>query len=122
MYSMVQTDCTAEQLRALPRRRRRCEFVRGALHTLSSAGWPHGAVAARVARLLGNHVDAHRLGVVFAAETGCWIEHQPDTGRAADVSFVGRERMAARAPGPGFFPGAPDLAIEVLSPADALRV
>ncbi len=112
------TDFTADQLLALPRGRHRYELVRGELHTMSPAGWLHGAVVARVGSLLGNHVDQHRLGAVFAAETGCFLEHQPDTVRAADVSFVRRERMAALANGPGFFPGAPDLAVEVLSPSD----
>ena len=38
--------------------------------------------------------------------------------RAPDVSFVARERAEATAEERGFFPGAPDLAVEVISPND----
>jgi Uma2 family endonuclease len=118
MQSLEKNGFTAEQLLALPRGQSRHELVRGELRTMSPAGWLHGAVAARIARILGNHVEAHQLGVVFAAETGCFLERRPDTVRAADVSFVSKERMAAMARQPGYLPGAPDLAIEVLSPSD----
>jgi Uma2 family endonuclease len=40
----------------------------------------------------------------------------PDTVRAPDVAFVRRERT--RDPIPGYLEGAPDLAVEVLSPDD----
>ena len=118
MESLEKNGSTAEELLALPRGRSRHELLRGELRTMSPAGWLHGAVAMRIGRLLASYVDAHGLGVVFAAETGCFLERRPDTVRAADVSFVSNERMAAAAGQPGYFPGAPDLAVEVLSPSD----
>jgi Uma2 family endonuclease len=51
------------------------------------------------------------------AETGFQISRDPDTVRAPDVAFVRAERLPAAEP-LGFFPGAPDLAVEVLSPSD----
>src|SRR5207302_6065020 len=43
----------------------------------------------------------------------------PDTVRAPDVSFLSRERLAEHpVPETGFYPGAPDLAVEVMSPSD----
>jgi Uma2 family endonuclease len=41
----------------------------------------------------------------------------PDTVRAPDVAFVGQNRLPPR-DARGFFRGAPDVAIEVLSPDD----
>ena len=41
-----------------------------------------------------------------------------DGKRAAGHAFVRRERTETAEDGPGFFPGAPDLAVEVVSPSD----
>ncbi|MDA1165858.1 MAG: Uma2 family endonuclease [Planctomycetota bacterium] len=51
------------------------------------------------------------------AETGFIIERDPDTVRAPDVAFVSADRVTDGLP-TQFFPGAPDLAVEVLSPGD----
>jgi Uma2 family endonuclease len=108
---------TAEQLLHEATGLGRCELVRGELRMMSPAGSRHGAVAIRIATLVANHVDAHGLGQVFAAETGCILARDPDTVRAPDVSFVGRERLGGGLPA-GYFPGPPDLVVEVLSPDD----
>jgi Uma2 family endonuclease len=52
-----------------------------------------------------------------AAETGFQIARDPDTVRAPDVGFVLSEREPGE-PVKGYFPGPPDLAVEVLSPDD----
>jgi Uma2 family endonuclease len=117
MQSLEQSSFTAEQLLALPSGRARHELVRGELRTMSLAGWLAGAVAARIVCILGNHVEAKQLGMVFVA-AGCFLERRPDTVLAADVSFLSRERMAGVAGTRGYFPGAPDLAVEVLPPSD----
>ena len=52
---------------------------------------------------------------VFTGEPGFHIERDPDTVRAPDVAFVAAERAAAIAPGKGFWPAAPGLAVEVRS-------
>jgi Uma2 family endonuclease len=57
------------------------------------------------------------LGTVTGAETGFQIEQAPDTVRAPDVGFVAKDRLPAEEP-TGFFAGAPNLAVEVLSPHD----
>lgn len=95
----------------------RCELVRGELVMMSPSGFPHGVLTARLAKLLSNYVDARANGVVLGAETGFRISRDPDTVRAPDVSFISAER-AKLAPKRGYFPGAPDLAVEVLSPDD----
>jgi Uma2 family endonuclease len=95
----------------------RCELVRGELVMMSPAGSRHGAVAARIAKAIADAVEPTKLGVVFAAETGFVLERNPDSVRAPDVAFVRAERITSGIPA-GFFPGPPDLAVEVLSPND----
>ena len=95
----------------------RCELVRGELIPMSPAGSEHGAIALQVGSILLAFVKAHGLGAVFGAETGFQITRDPDTVRAPDVGFIRAEAVGGKLP-PGFFPGAPDLAVEVLSPGD----
>lgn len=83
---------------------------------MSPAGSRHGAIAARMAHLLLNFVEREKLGEVLGAETGFVIASDPDTVRA-DVAFLRADRVRGGLP-QGFFPGAPDLAVEVLSPED----
>jgi Uma2 family endonuclease len=75
----------------------------------------HGWVTARVVCLLGAHVRTHGLGVVLGNDAGFILARSPDTVRGPDVAFVSRERFEAQAEIRGYFPGAPDLAVEVLS-------
>ena len=86
---------------------------------MTPAGHHHGRVAINLTTPLDQHVRAHRLGVVFAAETGFRLESDPDTVRAPDVAFIQRERAEKVGDGDGYWPGAPDLAVEVVSPGDS---
>jgi len=107
---------TAEQLLHSPDLGR-CELVRGELVMMSPAGFEHGRILVRITRPLAEFVEQQRLGVVTGAETGFHIGRDPDTVRAPDVAFLRAARVPAE-PERGFFPGAPDLAVEVLSPED----
>lgn len=107
---------TAEQLLRAPDSGR-CELLRGELVMMSPSGFEHGRVVVRVTGPLFRFLQQNPLGVLIDAATGFQIGHNPDTVRAPDVAFVLRDRV----PPPsfrGFFQGAPDLAIEVLSPDD----
>ena len=84
---------------------------------MSPAGFRHGRFAAEIAAAVANFVKPRGLGVVTGAETGFFIARDPDTVRAPDVGFVRADRLAGIEPA-GFFPGAPDVAVEVLSPSD----
>jgi Uma2 family endonuclease len=58
----------------------------------------------------------HRLGAVLDSSTGFWMFNR--NCRAPDVSFVPRSRLETlgfKSTEKRFFPGAPDLAVEVLS-------
>jgi Uma2 family endonuclease len=56
---------------------------------------------------------------VYAAETGFRLASEPDTVRVPDVAFVSRVRVETIGEVEGFWPEAPDLAVEVISPGDA---
>ena len=109
---------TADELLHLPDDGMRHELVAGELRTMAPTGNEHGWLTSDLHLSLGNHVLAHRLGRVYPADTGFVLARDPDTVRAPDVAFVQRERVEAVGRQPQFFPGAPDLAIEVLSPSD----
>lgn len=95
----------------------RCELLRGELVMMSPAGSRHGDVANNLAFHLTLHAKATGQGKVKAAETGFILERNPDTVRAPDVAFVRASRLHLDTR-EGFFPGPPDLAVEVLSPGD----
>lgn len=84
---------------------------------MSPGGFEHGCVTMDIGAPLREFVNRKSLGKVTGAETGFCIARDPDTVRAPDVGFVRAERVPAE-PVKGYFPGAPDLAVEVLSPDD----
>src|SRR5262249_24344439 len=63
-------------------------------------------------------VEGNYLGAVYAAETGFLIASNPDTVRAPDAAFVSKDRLETTGKVEGFWPGPPDLAVEVISPGD----
>lgn len=109
---------TAEQLERWPESGERVELVRGRVEKMAPAGFEHGLVATALAHSLRAFVIERRLGAVVSAETGFVIAHDPDTVRAPDVAFVTAERVSEQERPSGFFVGAPDLAVEVVSPTD----
>jgi Uma2 family endonuclease len=111
---------TADELFVMPDDGYRYELVEGELIRMSPAGNEHGRVTVRITSPLFVYVEAHHLGTVYAAETGFVIEENPDTVRAPDVAFVSQERLEASGPIKSYWRGAPDLAVEVVSPGDTV--
>jgi Uma2 family endonuclease len=109
---------TAEELLRMPDDGYRYELVRGELRKMAPAGYLHGRVAINFTIPLGGYVRAHNLGVVCAAETGFKLASNPDVVCAPDVAFIRRERVEEVGDVEGYWPGAPDLAVEVISPSD----
>ncbi len=95
----------------------RHELVRGELIQVPFLGQRRGRIVAKVTTHLWNHVEAERLGQALA-RTGYLLESNPDTVRAPDASFISRERLDEIGETDGYWPGAPDLVVEVISPND----
>lgn len=112
---------TADELFVMPHDGFRYELVKGELRQMSPAGSEHGAIIVKITVRLGYHVESNNLGVCFGAETGFKLASDPDTVRAPDVAFVRRGRIPTDGIPKKFWPGAPDLAVEVLSPGDTFE-
>lgn len=112
------TLMTAEELLRLPRGQFRYELIDAELKQISPSEHNHGRIAMRLSIALGQYVQEHRLGEVYAAETGYKLRSNPDTVQAADLSFIEQRRVDEVGEAKGYWPGAPDLAVEVLSPND----
>ncbi|MDZ4771311.1 MAG: Uma2 family endonuclease [Chloroflexota bacterium] len=97
------------------------ELSEGKLIEMAPASAMHGRFAAKLTMKLLIFVENNDLGEVTAAETGHTLHRDPingDTVRAPDVGFIRRQRFPKGLPETGYVPGAPDLAIEVMSPYD----
>lgn len=108
---------TAEEFAKLPDDDYRYELVAGRVIRMSPPGVRHGRLAVRLALILERYVEVHRVGVVLG-EAGCHIASNPDTVRGPDLSFFKRERIPAEGLPEGFWPGPPDLVVEIRSPGD----
>ena len=109
---------TAEELLGKPEDGFRYELVEGEARRMAPAGNVHGYIAANFLGPLQRHARDNGLGRVYAAETGFKLSSSPDTVRAPDVAFVSQTRLDEVGEVPGYWPGAPDLAVEVVSPSD----
>lgn len=105
------------ELQALPDDGHLHEVVDGRLVMSPKNDFFHGRIAVRIACAFEIFNRRKRLGVVLDSSTGFWMKNH--NCRAPDVSFVPHERLRRMGFQPStraFFPGAPDLAVEILSP------
>lgn len=112
---------TAEELLAMPGDGYRYELIAGELIKMNPANFEHGAITHRVSLRLGVYVEREDLGILFAAETGFKIASNPDTVRAPDVAFVRKDRVSAEDYSKAYWPDAPDLVVEVVSPGNSIK-
>lgn len=113
----TETQLTPEELLAITDRPTP-ELVDGQL-VERDMGQRADAVASRINRLLGNHVDAQKLGLINGSQCGYQIfRDDANRVRFPDVSFTRKERLPALGPAEGHSKTAPDLAVEVVSPND----
>jgi Uma2 family endonuclease len=116
---VVRQQVTAGELLLMPDDGFRYELVQGELRQMNPAGNVHGRVTMSLAWRLARYVEENQLGAVYAAGTGFVLSSNPDTVRAPDVAFVSRTRVEMVGEVEGFWPEAPDLAVEVVSPGDS---
>lgn len=111
---------SVDQFARLPAEDCRLELVRGRVVREPLPGFEHGAVADELHFRLREFVRRRALGRVVG-RTGFVLFDVPPTVRGPDVAFVAAERIRERGAPRGFWRGAPDLAVEVVSPAKARR-
>lgn len=109
---------TAQELLRYRNEPYRQELIAGRLYEMEPPGAEHGIVAMRIGTMLLRHVEDRELGLAFAGEIGFRLAADPDTVRAPDAGFIARDRVEAIGIPRGYWPGPPDLAIEVVSPND----
>lgn len=112
---------TAGDLLAMPDDGMRRELVRGELIEMPPAGDNHGFVGSELSWRISAFVNQRGLGKGRMAETGFWIQRQPDTVRAPDYAYISYQRMSRRPQSTGFSEVVPDLVVEVVSPNDSPR-
>lgn len=110
---------TADELSQLPDDGYRYELVDGRLIKMPPPRPRHGKVAANLVPLY-QFVRARCLGEVFLSEVGFKLASDPDTVRAPDVAFIRQARVPAAGLPVSYWPGAPDLAVEVVSADDRM--
>ena len=91
------------------------EYVKGELVPMSNPTMEHGVISTNIVTLLNNHVRQQQLGRVYTAETTFQVG---GSCRKPDVAFVSKSRIPENPRQASPVP--PDLAIEVVSPTDAL--
>jgi Uma2 family endonuclease len=93
-------------------------LVEGELRKMTPAGSEHGHLSNEISWRLTEYARRNDLGQVFGAETGFRIGRRPDTVLAPDASFIRKDRVQAIGIPKEFFPEAPTLVVEVVSPSD----
>lgn len=110
------TLMTVEELAALPEDGHVHELVQGELSTMPPPHFPHADIVYSILQSLIRFLAANPVGRAYP-EAGFLLNDKPSTVRQPDIGFVSAERLSRRMPN-DYFPGAPDLAIEVVSPSD----
>jgi Uma2 family endonuclease len=108
---------TEEELQLLPDEGFIHEVVNGELVMSPKNNFIHGRICSRLLIALGNFNREQRLGMILDSSTGFWMFNR--NCRAPDISFIPKARLENLGFSPSaksFFPGAPDLAVEVFSP------
>ncbi|MEG4534971.1 Uma2 family endonuclease [Microcoleus sp. D2_18a_D3] len=110
---------TDAEFMALNRDGHRYEIVNGELIDMGNSGAKHGYVCSILMIFLGGYVHIQKLGAMFDSSTA--FKMKSGNKRSPDVSFMAKERLQGLDELPdGFLEGAPDLAVEILSPSNTV--
>lgn len=110
---------TVEEFEVYPFPDGKIELVRGEPRVMPPAEIPHGHVQMNLLRRLIPFVYERKLGHLFTDGHGYVLLALPRTVRNPDTAFVRASRMSPKGAKPGFFKGAPDMVVEVLSPFES---
>jgi Uma2 family endonuclease len=112
---------TAEVLWQMGASGERFELVKGELIEMTPPGGLHGSTAVELGSLLRDFVKPRNLGGIMV-ESGYLLTTNPDTVRGPDVSFLSTEKISPDGIPDGYISGAPDLAVEIVSPSDTASI
>ena len=111
---------TDEEFMALPDDGHHYEIINGELIDMGNSGALHGYVCSTLMILLGGYVRQHNLGAMLDSSTAFKMKN--GNKRSPDIAFFAKERLQGIAVLPsGYLEGAPDLAVEVLSPGNTVE-
>lgn len=111
---------TDAEFMALNRDGHRYEIVNGELIDMGNSGAKHGYIAVVLSAALFNSVSTQKLGAIFDSSTA--FKMKSGNKRSPDISFMAKERLQGLKDLPdGFLEGAPDLAVEILSPSNTVE-
>lgn len=101
---------------------KRFKLIDGQLAERTLFGFRVGVIATNVFRRLYDHAEKQRrLGLVFMSGLGYILRRNPDTVRMATASFIDWRSAPDTLP-EGCWPGAPDIAVDIVSPDDRADV
>ncbi len=110
---------TAEDFLGLPKEEsKRHELVEGRLVPVCAAASRSAIVATNISTSMNSFIREHRLGICGGADWSFRLRTNPDTVRMPDVAFVRADRIPPGGVPSTAWDGAPDLAVEVLSPSN----
>jgi len=97
----------------------RGDLINGEVVREPYTSWPHGRLMLRLGSALLEYVKTHGGGDVAVGDVAFVLDlpHDRERVRGADIAFVSARRLPKGKPPETFFHGAPDLAVEVLSPS-----
>ena len=111
---------TDEAFMALPDDGHRYEIVNGELIDMGNSGALHGYIAIVLSSALFSVVMSKKLGALLDSSTAFKMKN--GNKRSPNISFFAKERLQGITELPtGFLEGAPDLAVEVLSPGNTVE-
>jgi len=99
----------------------RRELVNGRIIEMPPAGGIHGKIVSILVWFMVEYVRHTGTGEIVSGDTGfvLHVPGDPERVRAPDIGFISRSRLAEGGMPESFISGAPDLAVEVLSPSEA---
>ncbi|MGI8741314.1 MAG: Uma2 family endonuclease [Bryobacteraceae bacterium] len=117
--AQVEASLSIEDLEKMPDDCIHRELVQGELIELPPPKYRHARVSHRIHKLLDAFVSAHQLGSVFI-EMGYMLRQDRRTWIQPDVSFLRASRVVPD-DDVEYAEGAPDLAVEVISPSESAQ-
>jgi len=111
---------TDEEFMALPDDGHHYEIINGELIDMGNSGALHGYVCSLALAALAGYILPKKLGVILDSSTAFKMKN--GNKRSPDIAFFAKERLQGMAVLPsGYLEGAPDLAVEVLSPGNTVE-